>query len=101
MQERGVIKWLMFKGSKMTVAGHLGKLHGGGGICSESWEQAALDCMGMGNGRHCGRLMGETFGGKRHFSVPCAHIRLWVDTAASFTDSIHFTQHLVESRALN
>lgn len=28
-------------------------------------EQAALNCMGMGNGRHCGRLMGETFGGRR------------------------------------
>lgn len=60
-----------FKGSKMTLAGDIWE-----GFTEEVASalgpggHAGLDCVVMRNSRHCGRLMGETFGGRGAFWCP-------------------------------
>lgn len=61
----------VFKGSRMTLAGDIWEsfveevvsVSGPGG-------HAALDCVVMEKGRHCDRLMAETFGGRGIFWCP-------------------------------
>lgn len=61
-------------------------------------EQAELDCVGMGNGRHCGRLMGETFGGrdtsqcplpKSDLGRPWSKLRLFSSFHPTFVETSH------------
>lgn len=88
-----------FKGSKMTVAGDIWEnFMEEVASALNPGEQAALDCMGMGNGRHCGRLMGETFGGRDTSQCPrpksdlgryCSKLHLFNSFHPTFVETGH------------